>query len=141
MRSFLGRYGYSDVRVIKLLHSETLCVLNRTSGKDWVTRYLPVIIASVISPLGSFLVNSVAGLDDLGAVIICMMAFGVFMCLVIYVPDLFLRTILDHCPYTRTEVQRFYDDLTSLLLHLEVGNWEEASEKVEGLDSGRGSDR
>lgn len=66
MRSFLGRYGYSDVRVIKLLHSETLCVLNRTSGKDWVTRYLPVIIASVISPLGSFLVNSVAGLDDLG---------------------------------------------------------------------------
>ena len=66
MRSFLGRYGYGDVRVIKLLHTETLRLLNRTSGKDWVTRYLPVIIASVISPLGSFLVNSVAGLDDLG---------------------------------------------------------------------------
>lgn len=138
MRSFLGRYGYGDVRVIKLLHTETLRLLNRTSGKDWVTRYLPVIIASVISPLGSFLVNSVAGLDDLGAVIICMMAFGVFMCLLIYVPDLFLQTILDHCPYTRTEVQRFYDDLTSLLLRLDVGNWEEASEKIEGLDSGRG---
>lgn len=66
MESFLGRYGYNDVRVIKLLHTETLCLLNRTSGKDWVTRYLPVIIASVISPLGSFLVNSVADLDDLG---------------------------------------------------------------------------
>lgn len=37
MRSFLGRYGYGDVRVIKLLHTETLCLLNRTSGKDWVT--------------------------------------------------------------------------------------------------------
>lgn len=141
MRSFLGRYGYGDVRVIKLLHTETLCFLNRTSGKDWVTRYLPVIIASVISPLGSFLVNSVAGLDDLGLVIFCMMIFGVSMCLIIYVPDLLLQMIRDRCPYTRTEVQRFYDDLTSLLLRLEVSNWEEASEKVEGLASVRESDR
>lgn len=85
MRSFLGRYGYGDVRVIKLLHTETLCLLNRTSGKDWVTRYLPVIIASVISPLGSFLVNSVAGLDDLGGSnhmhdgIRCLYVFG-YLC-------------------------------------------------------------
>ena len=136
MRSFLGRYGYDDVRVIKLLHTETLCLLNQASGKDWVSRYLPVIIASVISPLGSFLVNSVAGLDDLGSVIIGMMIFGVFMCLFIYVPDLLLEIIRDRCPYTRTEVQRFYDDLTSLLLRLEVENWEEASEKVEVLLQG-----
>ena len=129
MWTFLESYGYADMHVIKLLHTETLDLLKRASGKDWITRYLPVIISSVISPLATYLVDLAAGLDDLGFVILFLVAFGVSMCVSIQMADWLVQAIRDLCPYTRSEVQRFYDDLTSLLLRLEAGKWEELPER------------
>lgn len=125
MMSFLSQYGYDNERSVRLLRTEALVILNRTAGKDWVARYLPVVIASVIAPLGSLFGDSV--FERLIDAVLVMVLFAALLCLIIFGLDLLVEEIRDSCPFKQGEVQTFYDNLTSLLLRLENGRLEEGS--------------
>lgn len=117
MAQFLSEVGYSSNSDIDRLHAEALIVLKRTTGKNWIERYLPVLVASVVSPIGAMITGLSNGIDGSLEALLLPLMYGLLICLSIVAFEFVSQMIQDYRPYSRSEVQRFYDDLTSLMLH------------------------